>query len=139
MSDGTKKVLMGVIAAILVGLAVWMAKGYFGEDPVARAANMRTLMDIETNETFEFELTPEWGPYPHKNPKTGKETLYPIEWCFARECGKSGGTPVILNVWRGKPDEPTYCPKCGSLVRFHNPRPGEPEGQSEPPARDRGR
>jgi hypothetical protein len=123
MSDDVKKILLGTAVLILGVYAVYAVSGFFGEDEYISNANTRTLMDMETGELFKFELTLDWNMnYPHKNPKTGTDTLYPIEWCFNRECAKEG-TPVILNVWRAKPDEPTYCPKCGSLVRFQNPRP----------------
>jgi hypothetical protein len=132
MSDGTKKTIVGAIALVLLIWAGYAVSGFFGGEDNVAIANSRTLMDIETGATFKFELTEDWPPYPHNNPKTGRATLYPTEWCFMRECGKGGGTPVILNVWRGKPDEPTYCPKCGALVRFHNPRPQGGPGSEHP-------
>ncbi|MCB9851379.1 MAG: hypothetical protein H6817_11820, partial [Phycisphaerales bacterium] len=115
MSDGLKKTIMGVVAVGLGILAIYSISGFFGEDEAIKTANTRTLMDINTGDLFDFEVSPDWGPYPHKNPKTGTETLYPIEWCYNRECGSKGGTAVILNGWLGK-KEPTYCPVCGSLV-----------------------
>jgi len=134
MSDGVKKTIMGVVAIGLGIYAVYAVSGFFGEEDHVQTANSRTLMDIKTSALFSFEVTEDWKPYPHKNPKTGTDTLYPIEWCYNRDCAKEG-TPVILNVWRGKPDEPTYCPKCGSLVRFHNPDPRRSEESSEIPSR----
>ncbi|HRX87350.1 MAG TPA: hypothetical protein P5572_20175 [Phycisphaerae bacterium] len=131
MSDGTKKLLLGGLAIVLLGYVAYKVSGVIGEPEYVAKANSRTLMDIDTGKLYHFELTEDWGPYPHKNPDTGKDTLYPIEWCYNNECGKAGGTPVILNVWRGKPNEPTYCPKCGALVRFHNPRPSNAGGAEE--------
>jgi hypothetical protein len=139
MSDDVKKILLGTAVLILGIFAVVKVAGFFGgEEHVARA-NMRTLMDAQTKDLFHFELTEDWGPYPHKNPKTGTETLYPIELCFNRTCAKKKeGTPVILNTWLGKP-EPTFCPECGSLVRFHNPRTSDAGTEGEPASGGRDR
>jgi hypothetical protein len=120
MSDGVKKAL-GIGGVVIVGgLAVWLVYGSIkGEDI---PSNTRMVMCSETGELFPEELRPGLGPYPHKNPKTGEKTLYPIEWCYNGPCEEKGGTPVILNESLGKKD-PTRCPVCGDIVRFHNPRP----------------
>ncbi len=122
MSDNLKKGLMAVITVAVAIAAIYSIKGFFGEEDYVARANTRVLMDSETGDLFPFELTENMPPYPHVNPKTGDKTLFPVEWCYARECGAKGGTPVILNTWLGK-EGPTYCPNCGALVRFHNPKP----------------
>ncbi len=120
MSSAAKKVAFGVIALALVVIAARGIWGTFGEAAVP--ADTRTLMDVETGKLYEMPVTADWGPYPHVNPDTGKKTLYATEVCYANECGKHGGTHVIMNELLGK-EGPTYCPKCGALVRFHNPGP----------------
>ena len=119
-----KKAVLVVVAAGLAALAiciVWRAKS----DPVAAAANTRTLMDAETQEMVEVRVDEDLGPFPIVNPKTGRRTLYPTEVSCANACAAQGGTHVILNQYLGK-EGPTYCPACGAEVRFHNPGPGQP-------------
>ncbi len=122
-----KKLLIGVLCAFVIGAGyyVWSS---FGDDAVTKTANTRTLMDSQTGELFEVEVTPDFPPYPHENPKTKTKTLFPTEVCWKGECLDRGGTPTILNRWLGS-DEPTYCSVCGSLVRDHNPGPPRGEGQ----------
>ena len=119
MSPGLKKRLI-IAASILIGIyfAYSVYSNVAGEGV---PANTRQVMDAETGKLFSEEMRPGLGPYPHVNPKTGKKTLYPIEWCYNGPCGKKGGTPVILDPWLERA-EPTYCPECGHVVRFHNPR-----------------
>lgn len=126
--------MLGGVVTVLVVWAVVVVCRWWGHGGVARAANTRTLMDAETGVLVQVEIQPDWGPFPHVNPQTGQRTLYPVEWCFNGECGKAGGTPVILNALRGKPNEPTVCPRCGARVRMHNPRTGEAASAS--PGRD---
>ena len=124
MTENAKK---GIVVAAVA--AVVVVAGYVVYTNVAGGgipANVRQVMCSETGDLFPEELQPGLGPYPHKNPKTGKNTLYPIEWCFNGECGKKGGTPVILNT-QVKQKEPSYCPKCGYVVRFHNAPPAARE------------
>jgi hypothetical protein len=112
---------MGLVAVVLLGYAGYTLLGNLGSSDSSDVANTRTLMDSETGELFKVELTENFGAFPHKNPKTGTDTLYPIEICYARECAnKPDGTPVILNAYLGK-KEPTFCPNCGALVRVFNP------------------
>jgi len=89
----------------------------------------RVLKDAETGELFEFEFgfTLDTPPYPHENPKTHKKTLYPTEICYWDQCGKKGGTRVILNGWLGKGGT-TNCPVCGHIVQVHNPAPPDWKG-----------
>jgi len=119
-----KKALMGIVALVLLVFAVRAVWNTVGEPDVP--ANTRTMMDVNTGELFEMPVTEDWGPYPHKNPKTGEMTLYPTEVCYANECLEAGGTHVIMNTLLGK-EEPTFCPRCGALVQFHNPGPPKDE------------
>jgi hypothetical protein len=61
MSDGTKKIIMSVIALALLISAVYAITGFFGEDEIVAKANMRTLMDLETGELFEFTVDEKLG------------------------------------------------------------------------------
>ncbi len=54
------------------------------------------------------------------------EGFHLVEYCFEKQCGPDGGTPVVLNTYLHIP-EMTYCPKCGSEVYSHNPRPPQYE------------
>jgi hypothetical protein len=119
MADGTKKLIITVVAIALVAYAVYAYWSNFGQPTLP--ADTRTLMDPETGKLYEVAVDENFGPFPHVNPDTGKRTLWPTEVCFARECAKKEkGTHVILNSFLGK-EGPTYCPNCGALVRPHNP------------------
>lgn len=116
-----KKALATIVAVLLVGYAGYAIFSGLGEPDFVANANMRVLMDSETGEQFEIEISPDTEPYPHVNPKTGTTTLFPTEVCYARGCGSfPKGTRVILNVWLDKKG-PTYCPNCGALVVPMNP------------------
>ncbi len=104
----------------LVTWAVWSATS----DPVAAAANTRTLMDAETGKLVTVRVADGFGPFPAVNPKTDRGTLYPTEVCYSATCAARGGTHVILNTYLGT-DGPTRCPVCAAEVRFHNPGPGQ--------------
>ncbi|UCG17562.1 MAG: hypothetical protein JSV19_05930 [Phycisphaerales bacterium] len=120
MSESQKKGLaVGVTVIVGIILAYSLYANLGGE---RIPANTRQLKCSETNELFPLEMKPGLGHYPHVNPETGRRTLYPVEWCYNGECLAKGGTPVILNTQLGK-EEPTYCPVCGHIVRFHNPGP----------------
>lgn len=121
MSDGLKKTILGVVAAGLIGYAAYAVWGTIGGGAEISKANTKGFKDSETGEVFQIKL--EIGmKFPLENPKTGKNTLYPTEICYAGKCLKKGGTYVILNSTLGK-DEPTYCPECGTIVVPRNPGP----------------
>ena len=115
---------IGATLAALVTWAVWSAMS----DPVATAANFRTLMDAQTCRLVEVRVDENLGPFPVVNPKTGRRTLYPTEVCYAKPCAARGGTHAILNAYLGK-EGPTHCTACGAEVRFHNGGPGAGPGQ----------
>ncbi len=124
MGAGFNKKIALAIAAVgvlaLLACRVWHAVS----NPVATAANTRTLMDAETGELIAVDVAEGFGPFPAVNPHTGRRTLYPTEVCYADGCAARGGTHVILNQYLGK-EGPTYCPRCGAEVRFHNPGPDQ--------------
>ncbi|HUU84810.1 MAG TPA: hypothetical protein VM243_15015 [Phycisphaerae bacterium] len=122
MDEGLKRKLIVGFAVVAIGVCLYMVVRSFGRDEVTKRANTVTLMCSETGELFDVELGEDTAPFPHKNPKTGKMTLYPTEVCWRGECLKRGGTRVILNSWLGI-EGPTRCPVCGSGVRAHNPGP----------------
>jgi len=122
MADGWKKALAGLVALVLLVWAVSATWKSLGGDSAAKAANTRTLMDVETGALVDVVVDENYGPFPMVNPKTGKKTLYQTEICYARTCLEKGGTHVIMNKLLGK-EGPTFCPECGALVRFHNPGP----------------
>lgn len=120
MTEQHKKIGATVLAVLALGLLVGMVWKNFGTEDAR--ADYRTLMDRETGELFELP-TADLKPYPMPHPKTGQNTLYRTEICYwGEECRKRGGTRVIMNQLLGK-EGPTYCPVCGHVVRFHNPRP----------------
>jgi len=124
MSNGIKKGLVfigSIVVGVVLIISVYRTLG--GEEV---PANTRKLMCSETGALFAVEVKPGMGPYPHKNPKTDRDTLYPVELCYNGPCLEKDGTPVILNTWLGQ-EEPTYCPVCGHIVRAHNPGPPQPE------------
>ena len=123
-----KRTLVGIVALVLVVLAARSLWNAVREPKVP--ADSRTLMDLETGDLFEVSVDALAEGYPYTNPKTGEKTLYPTEVCYANECGNIGGTHVILNELLGKKG-PTFCPRCGALVRPHNPRPSQSQAQSD--------
>jgi len=127
MNDSLKRgILIGAVVLLVVacGYYAWSS---MGRDEIVQAANTRVLMCSETGELFEVQLTPDFGAFPHQNPKTGTMTLYPTEICYWNQCGDRGGTRVILNHWLGE-EGPTHCPVCGHVVRRHNPAPPDWQG-----------
>lgn len=124
MNENIKRTLIigGAVAAIgYFAFSVWSNFRVEG----GSAYKYRTLQDINSGENYRVKLTTEdYGPYPHENPDTGEQTLYPTEVCYRNDCAEKGGTRVILNVWReDQKGEQTVCPACGYQVRIHNPRP----------------
>ncbi len=117
----------GILVIVLIVWSVW---GAISGDDVAKAANTITHICAETGETFDIELKPDMPGVPRPNPKTGRNTLYPAEICYWNECGPKGGTPVLMNTYAGR-EEPTYCPVCGHIVRFRNPRPPSSQAPEE--------
>lgn len=110
------KVLLGLFIAGAIGLFVFQFVDFY-EESQADFPQIR-VMNPETGEL-------RWFTTAHGKPLP--EGFYFVEYCFDKTCGPDGGTPVVLNSYRGL-EGPTKCPKCGSEVVGHNPRPPEYEG-----------
>ncbi|MGH7242883.1 MAG: hypothetical protein ACREJD_05640 [Phycisphaerales bacterium] len=111
------------VSVCVLSFAVWSTYSSYKNDP-RRAAWTPTLKDAETGEVFEQFSVARGENMPYRNPKTGKNSLYPVETCYWTKDGKAKMTPtfVILNSTLGKPGK-TTCPDCGRSVVMYNPRP----------------
>ena len=112
-----------VLSLLALSYAVWSVYASYKNDP-RRAAWTPTLKDSESGEVFEQFTVGRGTNMPYRNPKTGTNTLYPVETCYWTKEGKAKLTPtyVILNSTLGKPGK-TTCPDCGRSVTMYNPRP----------------
>jgi len=112
--------------AVLVAVAALalLAARTVGGTSGAVMSRTRLLKDSESGEVFKQYRLRDGDTLPAVNPKTGKRTLYPVEFCYWTEDGegKTEPTYVILNEALGK-EAPTTCPDCGREVVFHNPEP----------------
>lgn len=107
-----------VASLVILGWLLWTS--FARSDDIAAG---RDAIDSETKEIFKITMGRDFKGFPAINPKTGKNTLYPVERCYWNQCGKiKGGTPVILNDYLGILG-PTKCPTCGKKVVGHNPLP----------------
>ncbi len=110
-------------ALVLLGFVVVRGIRERANDPGV-ASRIRAVIDAETGEVLpEFRIR-DGTSIPWRNPKTGRDTLYPATECFWTADGKAKLEPtyVLLNEYVGKPG-PTYCPECGRVVVPHNPLP----------------
>ena len=111
------------VAIIVVALgAIFFSVKKVNCNP-ALDANTRTYIDAKTLKPYTVELKPGLKtPAPSPSGNNG----YPAELCYWTKDGKpkDDPTPVLLNIWIGKPG-PTFCPDCGRLVVAHNPRAGK--------------
>ena len=120
MTEQHKKIGATVLVVAALGLLAIVAWRSFRTEETP--ADHRMLMDAETGELFKIKAV-DLKPYPMPHPKSGENTLYRTEVCYwGEECRKAGGTHVIMNELLDK-EGPTYCPVCGHIMRFHNPRP----------------
>ena len=121
-----------VIAAgvVLIAALFWALRDNLSGSQAAAVSRNRTFIDAKTGKPFSYELQ-NGDKYPVRAPSGGM-TGYPAELCYWTKDGgvKQDPTPVLLNVWIGKPG-PTYCPDCGRLVVPHNPYPAP--GATPPP------
>jgi len=108
-----------IVAAILIVRAI-----IGGAGSPANASRDRIAIDAVSGKVFDHYTVEEGKSFPWKNPKTGKNTLYPVEKCYWTAEGKAKINPtyVLLNEYAGK-DGPTICPDCGRVVVPHNPMP----------------
>lgn len=126
-SESSRRTLIAIagvtVSLLVLGYVVWGAYSSYRNDP-RRAAWTPTLKDAETGEVFENFQVSRGENMPYRNPKTGKNSLYPVETCYWTKEGKAKLTPtyVILNSTLGKSGK-TTCPDCGRSVVMYNPRP----------------
>ncbi len=116
----TRYIALLVMAVVIVGggWRFWKAVG-----PEPQEYPRIRVKDSQNGSMHWVQLRPD-KRMPYRNPRTGENTLYPVEYCFDNTCGPAGGTAVILNVYLGS-EEATTCPECGASVTGHNPRPEE--------------
>jgi len=112
----------GVVIALAiaaVGVAVYVVKRSLFP-PVVTEERTRIFIDATTGQGFRHEL--QMGESIPVMAPSGNKTGYPAELCYWTKEGtpKSDPTPVLLNVYIGKPG-PTFCPDCGRLVVGNNP------------------
>lgn len=120
----TLSIGMVVVAVGVLVYVVFSTMQSIANDP-RRAAAYTRVMDLETGEYIEkFPFTGERLVFPAKNPKTGRNSLVPVELCYWTKDGKAKmePTPVILNQWLNK-SGPTTCPDCGRPVTKGNRMP----------------
>lgn len=123
---GRRNVILIAIAVVaILAAGIILTRQLVGGriDPGARSRE-RTLICAETGEVFERFSVTDGSNQPWKNPKTGRNSLYPAEACYWNADGtaKLQPTYVLLNEYVGKPG-PTFCPDCGRRVVGHNPMP----------------
>jgi hypothetical protein len=108
-----------LVAAVLLGFQL-----FSGGESAASLSRKRDLIDSETLEVFRSFPVEDGTKHPWPNPKTGKNTLFPVERCFWTKDGKARAEPryVLLNMYRGEKGD-TICPDCGRKVVPHNPPP----------------
>jgi hypothetical protein len=127
---------MGVAAVLVVVslvFAVQTLRGFVISEATDESAN-RMFIDATTDKPFKVRLSV-GDPMPVKAP-SGGYTGWPSESCYWTKDGKTKKEPtyVLLNLYKKKTNEPTFCPDCGRLVVGHNPYPSE--GRSPPPTKE---
>lgn len=117
-------ILGGTILAVAVSVWVLAKATVLAPVSAGEASRRRTVIDAETNELLQEFPVADGTTIPWKNPKTGKNTLYPAEKCYWTKDGKAKLEPtyVLLREATGEKG-PTVCPDCGKQVVFHNPMP----------------
>ncbi|MBX9736606.1 MAG: hypothetical protein K2X32_06735 [Phycisphaerales bacterium] len=116
------KIGVAAIAILAAGVLAYI-NIFSGVDPQA-ASRSRGMIDSETREFYPGIGIEAGQVMPFVNPRTGRKTLFPAEFCYWTKDGKVQvpGTAVLLNEYIAKP-EPTLCPDCGRRVVFNNPPP----------------
>lgn len=116
--------LIGAVSGLLVALLVTAWQLFGGPPSPGTLSRQRTVIDSETKELIVDFMISDGGTAPWKNPKTGRNTLYPAEPCLWTRDGKAKINPtwVLLNEYQGQAGE-TICPDCGRRVVSRNPTP----------------
>ena len=105
MANWKENKLVGVGAGVILVLCV--VAFIFALQP---KKGKMCLMSKGGHEVFKIAV-PDKAQFPLKNPKTGKNDLYPA---VKVKCQKCGWTGYIISYFEpGKPSEVT-CPKCGA-------------------------
>jgi hypothetical protein len=130
MDESVKRYVLIAVAVVLLAAAAYGVWNSFGGDDVVKQANTVTFICAETERVFQIRLEAGMTGPPLENPKTGRRSLFPAEWCYWDQCGDRDGTPVLMKEYqaqfRGEDSSnvgPTNCPVCGHIVRFRNPKP----------------
>jgi hypothetical protein len=114
----------GKAAAIMLCVVAIAASGYELKNSLMSSAvsqeRERIFIDSTNGKPFNHYL--EKGESIPVDAPSGGKTGYPAELCYWTKDGqpKTDPTPVLLNMWIGKPG-PTFCPDCGRLVVPNNP------------------
>ncbi len=116
--------LVGAVVAVVICVYVVASNTIFSPISPDEQSRIRAAIDGESGELFEEYRVKDGVTLPWKNPKTGKNTVWPAEKCYWNKDGTAKITPtyVLLNDLVGKPG-PTLCPDCGHVVVGHNPMP----------------
>jgi len=117
--------LVSAVVMIVVAALVAFYNLFGGGPTPGELSRRRDLIDVEEpHEVFLNHKIPEDGRFPYVNPKTGKESLFPVERCYYNKDGsvKLIPTYVLLNSYKNNETE-TKCPDCGRRVVPHNPAP----------------
>lgn len=123
--DKKSALVLGVtVLAVAVSVLVLAKATVLAPVSAGEASRKRAVIDAETNELFESFAVADGTTIPWKNPKTGKNTLFPAEKCYWTKDGKAKLEPtyVLLRTAKGEKGN-TICPDCGKQVVFHNPMP----------------
>lgn len=116
--------LCGTVLA--VGASVWvLARAtVLAPQSAGDASRRRAAIDAETNEVFLDFAVNDGSRIPWKNPKSGKNTVYPAEKCYWTREGKAKLEPTYVLPREALGENgPTLCPDCGKPVVLHNPMP----------------
>ncbi|MBC7835079.1 MAG: hypothetical protein H7Y88_08250 [Phycisphaerales bacterium] len=125
MSERTRTILIVVTAvAALASGGLLIARNIGGESPAGEETRLRDVIDSDTGVILRDYPIKHGSSFPWKNPKTGKNSLYPAERCFWTRDGKAKTEPTLVFVKAyANSDEETLCPDCGRKVVPHNPTP----------------
>jgi hypothetical protein len=120
-----RQMLMLGLSVVIIAFAAFMfIRQFTGGFNVEDMTRTRAMVDAETGEVFERYVVEDGTTVPFKNPKNGKNTLFPAERCYWTREGNAKIKPtyVLLNQYKGQQGE-TLCPDCGRRVTQHNPMP----------------
>ncbi len=128
-----RRAIVSIFGILALAIGIWSVAHYLGPSPAVAASTRGQFICAETGKPFALTIAPGMT-LPVRSPYSGKNTGYPIEFCYwTRDGGiRKEPFPVLLNSYLGKRG-PTFCPDCGRLVRSRNPL---PVPGSPPPTRE---